>query len=110
MVSQVDYKRDADMLNETAHDLSAAKPSIEAAQGMAYAMIDGRRQLVGVAYTLYRRPTDPMPEGFAGDSDHWHVHDVTKIAQAVTEDRPFVRWLVNSRIRRGKVGAGDRAH
>jgi hypothetical protein len=74
---------------------------------LQYAWIDGKRELVGVAYTLYRRPTDPMPEGFAGDGDHWHVHDVTKLAQALTADRPVARWIVDRRIRRGRVGAGD---
>jgi hypothetical protein len=74
---------------------------------LQYAVIDGKRELVGVAFTLYRRPGDPMPEGFAGASDHWHVHDVTRIAQAVTEDRPLVRWIVDRRIRRGTLGAGD---
>src|SRR5687767_9658435 len=74
---------------------------------LQYAWIDGKRELVGVAYTLYRRPQDPMPEGFVGEADHWHVHDVTKLAQALVADRPVARWLVDLRIRRGKVGAGD---
>jgi hypothetical protein len=74
---------------------------------LQYATIDGKRVLVGVAYTLYRRPSDPMPDGFAGASDHWHVHDVTRIAQAAVADRPVARWIVERRIRSGKVGAGD---
>jgi hypothetical protein len=74
---------------------------------LQYAVIAGRRELVGVAYTVYNRPGDPLPAGFAGDDDHWHVHDVDKIARAITEDRPFVRWLVDQRIAKGKTGAGN---
>jgi hypothetical protein len=74
---------------------------------LQYAIIDGRRVLVGVAYTVYNRPGDPLPEGFAGDDDHWHVHDVNKIARAITEERPLLRWLVDRRIAKGKTGAGN---
>jgi hypothetical protein len=74
---------------------------------LQYAVIDGERRLVGVAYTTYRRPTDPMPEGFAGSDDHWHVHDVVKLARAISEGRPVLRWLTENRITRGKMGGGD---
>ena len=74
---------------------------------LQYAIINGRRELVGVAYTVYNRPGEPLPEGFAGSDDHWHVHDVDKIARAITEERPFLRWLVDQRIARGKSGAGN---
>jgi hypothetical protein len=83
-------------------ELDLASPST-----LQYAWIGGKRQLVGVAYTVYRRPGDPMPDGFAGDTDHWHVHDVTKLARVVTEGRPVARFLVDAGIRRGRVGAGD---
>jgi hypothetical protein len=48
-----------------------------------------------------------LPEGFVGSADHWHVHDVDKIARVITEDRPFLHWVVNRRIAQGKTGAGD---
>lgn len=50
---------------------------------LQYAMIDGQRVLVGVAYTLYQRPGEPLPEGFAGDIDRWHNHDITAIAREI---------------------------
>ena len=74
---------------------------------LQYAVIDGERVLIGVAYTLYQRPDAPLPEGFAGSSDHWHVHDVTKIARAAAEERPVLRWIVDRRIRNGKVGMSN---
>ncbi len=73
---------------------------------LQYADVGGRKVLVGVAYTVYRRPGEPVPEGFAGASDHWHTHDVVRLAQAATAERPFVRWLVQRRIDQGKVGPG----
>jgi hypothetical protein len=74
---------------------------------LQYATIGGRKVLVGVAYTLYRRPDEPLPEGFAGDADHWHTHDVARLARAFVADRPFLRGVVDRRIRQGKVGAGE---
>ncbi len=74
---------------------------------LQYATIAGKRVLVGVAYTVYNRPDEPLPEGFVGSADHWHVHDVNRIARVITEDRPFLRWLVNRRIEQRKTGAGD---
>jgi hypothetical protein len=73
---------------------------------LQYATIASERRLVGVAYTTYRRPTDPMPEGFTGADDHWHVHDVVKLARAISEGRPLLRWLTENRITRGKLGGG----
>jgi hypothetical protein len=73
---------------------------------LQYANVGGQKVLVGVAYTVYRRPGDPVPEGFAGAGDRWHTHDIVHLAEAATEDRPFVRWLVERRIQRGKLGPG----
>lgn len=75
---------------------------------LQYANIGGRKVLVGVAYSVYRRPGEPLPEGFAGADDHWHTHDVARLARAATADRPFLSWLVQRRIQRGKVGPDGR--
>ena len=75
---------------------------------LQYANIGGRKVLVGVAYSVYRRPGEPLPEGFAGADDHWHTHDVARLASAATADRPFLNWLVQRRIQRGKVGPDGR--
>ncbi|HEX8246504.1 MAG TPA: hypothetical protein VF541_23570, partial [Longimicrobium sp.] len=75
---------------------------------LQYASIGGRKVLVGVAYTVYRRPGDPVPAGFAGGQDHWHTHDVAHLADVATEDRPLLHGIVERRIRRGRVGPNGR--
>lgn len=82
--------------------LDLARPST-----LQYATIGGHKVLVGVAYTHYRRPDEPVPDGFAGAGDVWHTHDVTRLARAATAERPLLRAIVDRRIRRGRVGAGD---
>jgi hypothetical protein len=82
--------------------LALARPST-----LQYATIGGERRLVGVAYTVYQRPDEPLPEGFAGDADHWHVHDIPMLARAVSARSPVLRWLVNRRIEHDRIGAGD---
>ena len=74
---------------------------------LQYATIGGQAVLVGVAYTVYRRPGEPEPAGFAGESDRWHTHDVVRLARAAVRDRPLARLIVDRRIERGKVGPGD---
>ncbi len=74
---------------------------------LQYATINGKLQLMGVAYTTYQHPGDPAPEGFAGDADHWHMHDVAKLARALVADRPFLSWRVEQQIKNGKLGGGD---
>lgn len=76
---------------------------------LQYATIGGRKVLVGVAYSVYRRLGDPLPEGFSGADDHWHTHDVARLASAATADRPVLRWLVQRRIRNGKIGPDGRS-
>ncbi|MFL5385943.1 MAG: hypothetical protein ACJ8GN_25790 [Longimicrobiaceae bacterium] len=92
------YRRD---LVGTALDLR--RPST-----LQYANVGGRKVLVGVAYSVYRRPGEPLPEGFAGAEDHWHTHDVARLASAATADRPVLHWLVQRRIEKGKIGPGGR--
>jgi len=65
--------------------------------------------LAGVAYTVYRRPGDPVPAGFAGSADAWHTHDVAHLADAATEDRPLLHGIVRRRIRSGRVGPAGRS-
>lgn len=88
-------------------DLVRRPLDLERPSTLQYATIDGRKVLVGVAYTSYRRPDEPLPEGFAGGDDQWHTHDVTRLARAATAERPLLRSIVERRIRRGRVGAGD---
>ena len=74
---------------------------------LQYAVINGKRELIGVAFNVYQRPGEPLPEGFAGSSDHWHVHDIPKLAEALVANRPLLRRAVQRRAAEGKVGAGD---
>lgn len=92
------YRRD--LVNQP---LDLRRPST-----LQYASIGGQKVLVGVAYSVYRRPGEPLPEGFAGADDHWHTHDVARLARAATADRPVARWLVQRRIQQGKVGPDGR--
>ncbi len=60
---------------------------------LIYAEIGGRRQLIGVTFNVRLADGEPVPEGFAGAADKWHVHDFPRAIAAATEGRPFVRWL-----------------
>jgi hypothetical protein len=71
---------------------------------LIYAPIGGERQLVAVAYTVYQKPGEPLPEGFAGDADRWHVHDVAGLVRIALSDRPVARWVVERRLERGPAG------
>lgn len=63
---------------------------------LLYAEVGGRPMLVGVAYNMRLSDRDVLPEGFAGRSDVWHVHDVARFARAVTLDRPLLRWAADT--------------
>lgn len=73
---------------------------------LQYAVVDGRRVLVGVAFSVHLRPGEPLPAGFAGDADAWHQHDVVKLARAATESRPVARWFVD-RWREKRLRGGE---
>lgn len=65
---------------------------------LVYADIGGRKQLVALAYVVRKRPDDPLPAGFAGNSDIWHIHDGRRFLAALSETRPFIgrlagRWF-----------------
>ena len=80
---------------------------LERPSTLIYATIDGEKRLVGVAWSVYRRPGDPMPEGFTSEADHWHVHHVDRMAAARAIGRPLLERIVERRRERGKLGAGD---
>lgn len=70
---------------------------------LQYFDVNGTRVLTGVAYTVYRSPDQPLPEGFVGEADEWHVHNLLTTSMAVTEERPLVRWITNRRIEKGRT-------
>jgi hypothetical protein len=86
-------------------DLVRAPLDLEKPSTLQYAWVAGQRVLVGVAYTTYRTRADPLPEGFSGNADVWHVHDIERIVEAATEGRPMLRWLA----RRGPQGSASAA-
>src|SRR5687767_7172477 len=62
-------------------DLVKAALDLNRPGTLQYAHIDGKRVLVGVAYNVYQREDEALPDGFAGDADVWHVHDVPRLAR-----------------------------
>lgn len=68
---------------------------------LVYATIDGRQMLVAFAYIVQKAPEEPLPEGFSGTRDVWHVHDGARFLSAMRESRPFIanlagRWFTNN--------------
>lgn len=65
-----------------------ARPS-----NLMYARIGNTMQLVALSYNVRIAPGEPVPEGFAGRSDVWHVHDARAFLDAALQDRPLLGWL-----------------
>jgi hypothetical protein len=74
---------------------------------LMYTDIAGRKVLTGVAYTVRLAPREPVPAGFDGPNDKWHVHDFEKAIAAALQDRPILRWLANGWIDRNYRSKGD---
>jgi hypothetical protein len=72
-----------------------------------YSEIGGQRVLTGVAFIVRLAPGEPLPEGFAGRADQWHVHDIPAAVAAATESRPFLRWLANHWLHSQYTSRGD---
>lgn len=60
---------------------------------LMYSEIGGEMQLIGVAFLVRLGDFDPLPEGFAGPEDVWHVHNLDQIMGAVRDTRPLVGWF-----------------
>ena len=70
---------------------------------LIYSEINGQPQLVALAYVVRKRPDEPLPAGFAGGDDVWHVHDGPKFLAAVRESYPLIgglaeRWFSDAVI------------
>ena len=63
--------------------------------------------LTGVAYTVRLGTGEPVPAGFDGPNDKWHVHDFEAALAAALQDRPLLRWLANGWIDRNYRRKGD---
>jgi hypothetical protein len=88
-----------------AGEVDLARPAV-----LQYIVVGERRLLVGVTYGHWQRPGAPMPEGFAGDADRWHAHDIESLVRRFTErESGLVRWVVDRSLARGQWrGSGGR--
>ncbi len=65
---------------------------------LQYVDLGGYRALVGVAYGHWQRPDEAVPEGFTGDEDVWHTHDLPEMVERLTRNQPwYVRWITSRR-------------
>ncbi len=62
---------------------------------LMFSKINGKMALVALSYNVRIYPGEPLPEGFTGDSDVWHVHNFEDAVGAATEDRPLMRLAAN---------------
>lgn len=74
---------------------------------LMYTDIDGRQVLTGVAFVVRLAEGEPVPEGFAGHMDRWHVHNFVAAIEAATEERPFLGWLAKWWLDRNYRNKGD---
>ena len=74
---------------------------------LMYTEIDGEMVLTGVAFVVRLGDDEPLPEGFAGRDDRWHVHDLIAAIEAATEERPIVRWIANRWLDANYRNRGD---
>jgi hypothetical protein len=78
-------------------DLTGRQPiDFRRPSNLMYTNIGGRRVLTGVTFNVRIAPGQPGPEGFAGASDVWHVHDVEHALGAALKDRPVLRWMAQN--------------
>ena len=74
---------------------------------LLYTFIRGKRVLTGVAFVVRISPDEPIPEGFSGSADQWHVHDIPKAIRAALQDRPLLRALAGIAVPKHYLGKGD---
>lgn len=72
-----------------------ARPS-----NLVYATIGGKKALVALAYIVRIAPGDPLPAGFTGSDDIWHIHDGERFLAAIRETKPLAgaiagRWFTD---------------
>lgn len=75
---------------KTGDKIDFARPS-----NLIYATIGGKTALVALAYVVRQRPGDPLPQGFSGTRDVWHVHNGDRFLAAVRETRPAIGSMID---------------
>lgn len=79
--------------------LDFARPS-----SLMYTDIAGKKVLTGVTFNVRLADGEPVPEGFAGTGDVWHVHDFRTFFATALRDRPVARKLVERTMERRWAG------
>jgi hypothetical protein len=74
---------------------------------LMYTDIGGKRTLTGITFNVRLGDGEPLPQGFSGNADRWHVHDMLKAIEAALQDRPLLRWLANGWIDANYRNYGD---
>ncbi len=89
-------------------DYVAGKPiDFTRPSNLMYTQIGGKKVLVGVAFVVRLDADDPLPPGFDGAHDHWHVHDIDKALKAALDERPVLGWLANAWLDANYRSKGD---
>ena len=60
---------------------------------LLYAEMGGRMELISVAFVVRIGANDPLPDGFTGFQDLWHVHNVDQVLATQREVRPLLSAL-----------------
>ena len=74
---------------------------------LMYTDIGGKKVLTGVTFNVRLADGEPVPEGFAGAGDVWHVHDFRTFFATALRDRPVARWLAE-RTMKNRWGGRER--
>lgn len=104
------FGMDAPLMGEhwVNRELLAAEVDLARPAVLQYIRDGERRVLVGVTYGRWQRPGAPLPEGFAGDGDRWHTHDLESLVRRLGERRPaVVRWAVRRTLDAGRWRGPD---
>ena len=94
--------------NDAAPDYVAGDPlDFSRPNNLMYTGIDGHKVLTGAAFVVRIGEGEPVPDGFAGSQDRWHVHDFVRAIRAATEERPVLGWIANWWLDRNYRDRGD---
>ncbi|MGB3166321.1 MAG: hypothetical protein WBA68_06030 [Alteraurantiacibacter sp.] len=94
--------------NEAAPDYVHGDPiDFSRPNNLMYTEIGGEMVLTGVAFVVRLGDGEPVPEGFAGQADRWHVHNFVRTIEAATEERPVIRWIANRWLDANYRNRGD---
>lgn len=74
---------------------------------LMYTIVGGKRVLTGVTLNVRIAPGQPLPEGFAGPTDTWHVHDLEHAVAAALKDRPVLHWMAQNWVLGPMRSKGD---